>query len=217
MSLRSAAEQGSVESCDSSPGVQRDGYVVRRNRVWKLSNRQDEIRAHAQLQDQLKTAQQALTEANTRQETRNTALQQQISTLQKRQKAIQKPADILQALPQVLPLPEPLVLEQPQRSPVDKASAKSKPDTPSSRVILPVEDLKPLYDSAIACKECQVELAASQANLKDEQAKTIAMSRERDDALRVAKGGSVLRRVARAAKWFLIGAAAGAVAAKLAH
>jgi hypothetical protein len=82
---------------------------------------------------------------------------------------------------------------------------------------MPVEDLKPLYDAAVACKECQVELAAAQANLKDEKAKSAAVSRERDDALRVAKGGSLLRRVARAAKWFVIGAAAGAAAAKLAH
>jgi hypothetical protein len=33
----------------------------------------------------------------------------------------------------------------------------------------------------------------------------------------VARGGSVFRRITRAAKWFLIGAAAGAVAAKAAH
>ena len=50
-----------------------------------------------------------------------------------------------------------------------------------------------------------------------EQSKTEALSRERDDALRAARGGSLLHRVARAAKWFLIGAAAGAVAAKYAR
>jgi hypothetical protein len=38
--------------------------------------------------------------------------------------------------------------------------------------------------------------------------------KKRDAAIRAAKGGSVLRRIARAAKWFAIGAAAGAVAAK---
>ena len=130
---------------------------------------------------------------------------------------MQKPADILQALPQVLPLPEPLALEQPQPAGPGKVDGKAKPGAPSPRVVLPVDDLKPLYDSAVACKECQVELAAAQANLKDEQAKTAALSRERDDALRAAKGGSALRRVSRAAKWFLIGAAAGAVAAKVAR
>jgi len=46
--------------------------------------------------------------------------------------------------------------------------------------------------------------------------KTVSLSRERDDALQVAKGGSALRRVMRAAKWFVVGAAVGAAAAKLA-
>jgi hypothetical protein len=82
---------------------------------------------------------------------------------------------------------------------------------------MPIEDLKPLYDSAIQCKECQLQLATAQADLKDEQAKTATTSRELTDALRASKGGSVVRRVARAAKWFPIGAAIGAAAAKAAH
>jgi hypothetical protein len=83
-------------------------------------------------------------------------------------------------------------------------------------VQLPPEDLKPLYDFAVNCRECQAQLAAAQSNL-DEQTKTRALSRERDAALQAAHGGSVLRRVVRAAKWFVIGAAAGAVAVRLAH
>ena len=63
----------------------------------------------------------------------------------------------------------------------------------------------------------QVKLGAAQADLADEKVKSQALGRERDDALRAAKGGSVLRRIARAAKWFAIGAAAGAIAAKAAH
>ncbi len=43
------------------------------------------------------------------------------------------------------------------------------------------------------------------------------MSRERDSALQTARGGSKLRRNVCAAKWFAIGANAGAVAAKLAR
>jgi hypothetical protein len=47
--------------------------------------------------------------------------------------------------------------------------------------------------------------------------KTTSLTRERDDALRIARGCSILRRIGRATQWFLIGAAAGAVAAKAAH
>jgi len=48
----------------------------------------------------------------------------------------------------------------------------------------------------------------------DEHAKTAVLTRERDEAVRAAKGGSLLRRIARNAKWLAIGAAAGAIAAK---
>jgi cobalamin biosynthesis Mg chelatase CobN len=93
--------------------------------------------------------------------------------------------------------------------------------TPKSRqapdAILPAADLKPLYDFALDCKACQVKLAAAQSDLNDEKTKTAALTKERDAAVRTAKGGSALRRIARAAKWFVLGAAAGAIAAKAAH
>jgi type II secretory pathway pseudopilin PulG len=177
-----------------------------------------ERRDQAKLQEQLKSAQQAVTEANARQETRDSTLQLLIKELQKKQKAVQTPTEVMKALPEVLPLPEPLVIEAAsQTAGAGKFGAQAKPNTPNPTVALPLADLKPLYDSALACKECQAELVAAQGNLKDERAKTATLGRERDDALQAAKGGSTLRRVARAAKWFLIGAAAGAVAAKVAR
>jgi hypothetical protein len=97
-----------------------------------------------------------------------------------------------------------------EQNPSDRQGRKHVLDT----IGLPAEDLKPLYDNALACKGCQAQLAAAQADLKDEKTKTATLGRERDDALRVARGGSVLRRVARAAKWFVIGAAAGALAVR---
>jgi len=58
---------------------------------------------------------------------------------------------------------------------------------------------------------------ATQADLKDEKAKSATHGRERDDALRVSRGGSVLQKVVHAAKRLVIGAAVGAVAAKVAR
>jgi len=69
----------------------------------------------------------------------------------------------------------------------------------------------------IDCKACQAKLSTAQSDLTDERLKTTALTRERDDALRIARGGSLIRRITRVAKWLLIGAAAGAVAAKAAH
>jgi hypothetical protein len=74
-----------------------------------------------------------------------------------------------------------------------------------------------VYDAALECRGCQAELGAAQGDLADEKMKTQALSRERDDALQVAKGGSAMQPIMRAAKWFAIGAAAGALAAKIAH
>jgi hypothetical protein len=177
---------------------------------------QAEVRARAALQDQLKTAQQDLVAANGRESARNTALHKQLALLRKNAAAVQTPEEVIGALPGVLPLPKPIEMVEPPAAPASGSGRVDGP-TPQPQVSLPLEDLKPLYDSAVRCKECQAELAVAQADLKDEKVKTGALSRERDDALRVAKGGSVLQRVARAAKWILIGAAAGAVAARAAR
>jgi hypothetical protein len=108
--------------------------------------------------------------------------------------------------------------------PTTKSTQSARiPSTPTTKsgqapdAILPAADLKPLYDFAMDCKACQAKLAAAQSDLNDERTKTAALSKERDDALRTAKGGSALRRIARAAKWFVLGAAAGAIAAKAGH
>ncbi len=101
-------------------------------------------------------------------------------------------------------------------TPAPSASQQNQKAAAGAAVI-PAEDLKPLYDFAIDCKACQAKLSAAQNDLIDERKKTAALAHERDDALRFARGGSAWRRVGRAAKWFLLGAAAGAVAAKVAH
>jgi len=108
-------------------------------------------------------------------------------------------------------------------SPGTPGRALEVPDSPSPKpgqtadALLPAADLKPLYDFALDCKACQAKLAAAQSDLNDEKTKTAALSKQRDAAIRTAKGGSALRRIARAAKWFALGAAAGAIAAKAAH
>jgi hypothetical protein len=174
----------------------------------------------AQLKAELQATQKALADADARQQSRNAELGQMLAQLNARKSSIQSPAQIVKALPDVLPLPTPLTLPTQTDGagvPAVSGGAKQSVEPPTPKVQLPPEDLKPLYDFAVDCRECQVQLAAAQANLKDEQTKTQALSRERDTALQAARGGSKLRRIVRAAKWFVIGAAAGAVAAKLAR
>jgi type II secretory pathway pseudopilin PulG len=170
-----------------------------------------EQRARTQLQEQLKSAQEQITDATRRQSGR-AALEQQVAQLQKKQAATKTSDEIIQAFPGVLPLPKPLtILDSPKTGTQTEGDwgrltqapgrvSQAKADTPAPQVILPAEDLKPLYDSAVQCKECQLQLTIAQANLRDAQAKTAAVSRELADAVRVANGGSPLRGVARAAK-----------------
>ena len=187
--------------------------------VW-----QDAKQQQTALQAELKSTHQALADATARQSTRDAALNTLVTQLQRQKAKVRTPAEAIAALPQVLPLPQPITLDPsnagraPQAQPASSAPEKA-PDIPKSTAaaILPAGELKPLYDFAVDCKACQARLAASQADLKDEQAKARALSRERDDALRAARGGSIFLRVARAAKWFLIGAAAGAISAKISH
>jgi hypothetical protein len=174
------------------------------------------------LQAELKTTQQALAEATARQASRDAAVNDLVAGLKKTEATVQKPVQVVAALPDVLALPEPITIEsaQPSRSQLrapGQAASANLPNDIEPKVNFPAADLKPLYDFAADCKACQAKLGAAQADLADEKVKSQALGRERDDALRAAKGGSVLQRIARAAKWFAIGAAAGAVAAKAAR
>ncbi len=166
-------------------------------------------RDRSQLESELAATKQLLTAADARQHDRDTQLAQTLAALAAEKRTIVTPIQIVRELPTQISLPSPIVLE----------SAPASPNSPSpqTNAVIPAEDLKPLYDFTIDCKACQAKLVTVQSDLTDERQKTAALTHERDDALRIARGGSTWRRIARAAKWFLIGAAAGAVAAKAAH
>jgi hypothetical protein len=166
-------------------------------------------RDRSQLASELAATKQILAAADARQHDRDTQLAQTLATLAAEKRATVTPAQIVRELPSQISLPSPIALQSPP--------ASQNSPSPQTNAVLPAEDLKPLYDFTIDCKACQAKLAAAQDDLTDERKKTTSLTHERDDALRIARGGTAWRRVARAAKWFLIGAAAGAVAAKAAH
>jgi len=166
-------------------------------------------RDRAQLASELAATKQLLATADVRQHDRDTQLAQTLATLAAEKRTVVTPAQIVRELPSQVSLPSPITLQ----------TAPALPDSPTPKInaVIPAEDLKPLYDFAVDCKACQSKLAAVQGDLLDERQKTTALTHERDDALRIARGGSAWRRIGRAAKWFLIGATAGAIAAKAAH
>jgi len=166
-------------------------------------------RDRAQLAAELAATKQLLSAADARQHDRDAQLAQTLAKLAVEKRVVVTPAQVIRELPAQLPLPSPIALQT--------APDLQDSPTPKSNAVIPAEDLKPMYDFTLDCKACQAKLATSQSDLTDERQKSAALARERDDALRIARGGSAWRRIARAAKWFLIGAAAGAVASKTAR
>jgi len=202
--------------------------------AWRTDRRD-----RAQLASELAATKQLLAAADARQHDRDAQLSQTLAALATEKRTIVTPAQIIRELPKTIPLPAPVTLqvESVGASPLSRAEARD--GLPSTNVVstvgagvappagtplsapggavIPAQDLKPLYDFALDCKACQAKLAAAQSDLTDERTKTAALTKERDDALKLARGGSTWRRIGRAAKWFIIGAATGAIAAKAAH
>jgi len=182
--------------------------------VWRADQRD-----RAQLTAELAATKQLLAAADSRQHDRDSQLAQTLAALAAEKRTVVTPAQIASELSKTIPLPNPIALQtasssvseaNTQQSAIDSPVPKNISNIPAQAVI-PAEDLKPLYDFSLDCQACQAKLAAAQSDLTDERTKTAALTKERDDALRMAKGGSAWRRIGRAAKWFLIGAAAGAI------
>jgi hypothetical protein len=199
-----------------------------------------------QLQSQLAAANQALAAATTRQQDRDSKLSEVLNTITKEKSAPASSDQLLAGIAREAGLPTPFSLQprsssadsqssagakgnQPPSNPLQPAatpaqtdgniaSATNKAQLPAAPdVKIPAADLRPLYDYMLDCKACQAKLSAAQADLADEKSKTATLTKSRDAAVKAAKGGSILQRTIRAAKWFALGAAAGAVAAKARH
>ena len=184
-------------------------------------------RDRAQLASELAATKQLLAATDARQHDRDAHLAKTLAALAVQKRTIVTPAQIVRELPHEIGLPAPIVLQsspsasvrpaQTGEHPAGSEMSKGHANSAQMQAVIPAEDLKPLYDFTIDCKACQAKLSTAQGDLTDERKKTAALTHERDDAVRMAKGGSPWRRIARAVKWFLLGAAAGAVAAKTAH
>jgi hypothetical protein len=93
------------------------------------------------------------------------------------------------------------------------SSSTSGSAAPPAIIRVPQADLKPLFDAVEDCEICQAKLAAAQGDLSDETTKFAAATAERDAAIAAARG-TFWTRARTAAKWIVIGAAAGAVLAR---
>jgi chemotaxis protein histidine kinase CheA len=91
------------------------------------------------------------------------------------------------------------------------ASASPQSTAPPPAILrIPQNDLKPLFDTIEDCQSCRAQLTNAQADLTDERTKSAALTAQRDAALKSAHG-TLWTRIRHNAKWFIIGAAAGAL------
>jgi len=158
----------------------------------------------------LEAQEQLLEQANQRQRQRDAALSTTLAGIAQAKRRVNTPVQAAAEIPQLLPpLPEPVLLEIPPPTP-------ELPEPPAAATV-PQADLKPIYDYLQDCRACQASLTVARENMVDEQAKLVALSAERDAALRAARGGGFWSRLRRGTKWFVIGAAAGALAAAAAR
>jgi len=154
----------------------------------------------------LEVQEQIRAQANERQRQRNAALSTTLAGIAQAKRRVNTPAMAAVEIPQLLPaLPEPLILEIPPSTP-------AQPEPPAAAII-PQADLKPIYDYLQDCRACEASLTVARDDLVDERAKLAALTVERDAAIRAARGGGFWSRLRRNTKWFIIGAAAGALAA----
>jgi hypothetical protein len=158
-----------------------------------------------------------IADAGKREAARDAALKDSLAAVEDLKKRTQTPVQALNALPQVLPLPQPITLQLPAALAQGNPSLAGVQPGQSQNAVIPAADLKPLFDFAATCKECQAKLSAAAADKADDAVKLAALTKERDVAVTAAKGGSKWQRIKRAAKWFGIGALVGAAGAAAAH
>jgi len=171
-----------------------------------LGAREEGIRLKATLDAQ----KDVLAAAEKREADRAAVLKDSLAQLEDLKKRTQSPQQVVRQLPAVLPLPQPITLNVPATLPQGQPSKEGS--EPEQTATIPAADLKPLFDFAATCKECQAKVLALEQDKADDAVKFDAVVKERDAAIDAAKGGGKWKRIKRAGKWFLIGAAGGAVA-----
>ena len=180
--------------------------------------------ARVRLEATLAAQQQVIATAEKREQQRARELQDALAQIAALKNSVVTPHQIVRELPQYLPLPHPIqIVPSPSEPSAPKShdaqqgsgTSANSPEKPIAQ--MPVEDLKPLFDFVQDCRACKLQFAAAQADLQDERAKLEAVSKQRDAAIKAAKGGSFWSRFKRGAKWFVIGGAVGAAAASAAR
>lgn len=169
-------------------------------------------------------AQKSIDQAKTDQAQVATALAQKVAGLEAQKKQPVTPAQFVVDLAKVLPnLPQAATVVQ---VPAAQQTVNGKvEEVPSTQVVqIPAADLSALQDYKLTCDQTGAKLSACQQSSTDittqltgTREQLTATTKERDSWETAAKGGTWWHRTLTAAKWTLIGGAAGAAVGYAAH
>ncbi len=182
------------------PAVLLAGFLVFAGYGW-LQEHDARVKAETQTGQQQKQIdglkQQQIDAQNT--------LSQKLASLEKARQTPATATQLVSDASNLLPgLPVPL---QVQTAPKDPGL----PDAPATQtVVIPAADFKSIRDAQVTCEENTAKLTSCQT-LGDESKQQLQLTeQQRDEWKTAANGGSVWHRALGAAKWFAVGAGAGA-------
>jgi hypothetical protein len=133
------------------------------------------------------------------------SLNKQLAALEKSRQTPATATQLVSDASSLLPnLPVPLQVQTAPRNP-------ALPDAPATQtVIIPEADFKSIRDAQVTCEENTARLATCQT-LGDASKQQLKLAeQQRDEWKTAASGGSIWHRALGAAKWFAVGAGAGA-------
>jgi hypothetical protein len=178
------------------------GASIWHERIVDLERAKAEISAQAQLASQFADQQK---QSADREKQRDAAAAEQLATMQAAVAKLKTPQQIAAWIPQQ-PGFGSLQLQAPAPTPANPS--------PEATASVPEAQLPELEQTIEKCGECSVKLSNAQQDLADRQEQLrlageqlSAVSRERDAALKAAKGGGFFTRAKRDLKWAAIGGA----------
>lgn len=152
-------------------------------------------------------------QAGDRERQRDSQLAAALAAIQAQKRSVHTPQQAASHLISVLPpLPLPVSIQA-----LNLSTPTLPKETPAATISVPQPDLVPLYDDLQDCRASLAQNESLQRDLADEKSRSAALLQERNSALAAAHGGTFFLRLKRAAKWFAIGAAAGAAATAITH
>jgi preprotein translocase subunit Sss1 len=124
-------------------------------------------------------------------------------TIEQLKKQTQTTQQIVREIPKVISLPTPITIAEPQPQTQTGGGGEGLPDAPQPQagIVIPPEDVKPLFDRLADCKAMESQLSACQQNYLD-------MKKERDLAVK-ARSGSFWQRAKQIGIGIAIGGAIG--------